>query len=855
MKVTFLEHTFPLCKTINEKTTTPYPLAKNFTSHEYVHDVTQDGVRQRFEVIRKHANAGHALLKGNLLAPLIKEPRANKADKEEATQSVVIDFDNVELPLLANLPRPLGLDSCTQIAEKLITFLPQVFHDATYIAHASSSLGTKATKVSLHLEFFLTIPVAPRALRSFLTAMNFEDPTLDSLIGLSASATALTFALDPSIGENSRIIYIAPPKFLGVDDPVNPEARLFIREKKDSAIDITPAILELDDNKVKTQKDTKRTKLRKLRGLGAGNFKTQTLRVDGKTFNVVTNPDHLEMELYAEYDEFICYNVNHGDSHAYYVRRDNPNVVWNFKGEPPFAFAKANPEAYEEHMRLFITTPQASGKETGSIPFVFRDQQADEYFNGLFDISEGAIEFIAPARRGALDEFMAQYGGLMPDPILSCNYQFEPNDPRVLDIPNGFVNKFTTPPLLRKSAMIDVALQNRTIENITQDMQSICPSIYTIVYSAVGSCHDTAARFINWVAYIVKYREPTQTAWILNGVSGAGKGVLFHQILRPIFSQEYSTIITGDSLREAFNGWAEKNFIVFVDEFKANGNDTQSRQVTERLKTLITEPTVSVRNMRANQRNAKNFCNFILATNERNFINVDAFDRRYNICLRQNKSLIESIGPTRLEAVLMNLPTELSAFVSYLSLLQIDVAKVRQVISNESSEKAKAQSIAPSQEFAQAILDGDMEYFTQVLEIPYMPNNDYLSTAQLAMKTILRDIRVEDGQPQISRVRSDTLMALYNVLVGKCDTSQKFNRIVGLHGVDAPKRLRVKGTEERIRGFEINWDMDLPALLAYQEEYLESHDIIASKDPKTIQHFQDHLPELLVDRPFHGTAH
>ena len=98
-------------------------------------------------------------------------------------------------------------------------------------------------------------------------------------------------------------------------------------------------------------------------------------------------------------------------------------------------------------------------------------------------------------------------------------------------------------------------------------------------------------------------------------------------------------------------------------------------------------------------------------------------------------------------------------------------------------------------------------------------------------------------------------MALYNVLVGKCDTSQKFNRIVGLHGVDAPKRLRVKGTEERIRGFEINWDMDLPALLAYQEEYLESHDIIASKDPKTIQHFQDHLPELLVDRPFHGTAH
>lgn len=855
MRITFLEHTFPLCKTIAANGTTPYPLAKNFTSHEYQHDTSAEGIRQRYEVIKRHALAGHALLKGNLLAPLIKEPRANRTDKLELTHNIIIDFDNVELPLLANLPRPLNLESCTQIAEALIQLLPAELQDASYIAHASSSLGTKQTKASMHLEFFLSVPIAPKALRLYLTSLNFENHQLDGMIGLSASGTALTFPLDPSIGENSRIIYITPPVFKGVTDPVESEARLFLVKKSFAAVDISPQILELDSGKVNQLKDKKRTKLRKMKGLGAGNFKTQPLRVDGKSFNVVVNPDQLDMELYAEYDEFICYNINGGDSHAYYVRRDNPHVVWNFKGEPPFAFEKANPAVFEAHMQKFVTSDEAASNSQGSVPFVFRDLQSDEYYNGLYQIAEREIEFIAPARRGALEDFMAQHGGLMPDPIISCDYSFEPHDSRVLDIQNGFVNKYKTPALLRKPEMLDIKMQNRQIDTISMDVKSLCPNIYTVLHSAVGSCDETAGHFLNWLAFIIKYREPTQTAWILNGVSGAGKGALFHKILRPIFSEAYSTLITGDNLRESFNGWAEKNFLIFVDEFKANGNDTQSRQVTERLKTLITEPTISLRNMRANQRTAKNYGNFILATNEYSFINVDSFDRRYNICPRQNKSLVERLGRDKLEKVLMALESELSLFVGYLSCFQVDVAKVRQVLVNEASEKAKAQSAAPSQEFARCLTEGKLEFFIQTLDIPYMPNNDYLSTAQLHVKTLLRDIVVEGTEIKTSRVSSNALLAIYNVLVGKCDTMQKFNRIMGMNGVDQPKRMRVLGSEKRITGHEIVWDISFEDLLELQKEFLTSSDIIASKDPDTIAHFQHHLPELMEDQPFHGPTH
>ena len=62
---------------------------------------------------------------------------------------------NIQLPL----PKKAELNTqyLENLSEQLVQQLPPEFHDVTYIAQASASLGYKKESVSLHIFFILVI--------------------------------------------------------------------------------------------------------------------------------------------------------------------------------------------------------------------------------------------------------------------------------------------------------------------------------------------------------------------------------------------------------------------------------------------------------------------------------------------------------------------------------------------------------------------------------------------------------------------------------------------------------------------------------------------------------------------------
>ena len=94
--------------------------------------------------------------KGSLKRPLDNEPRAFMSERANTTQLLVLDVDGL------HTSNPGDLQA---LADKIVLQLPEVFHNVSYIAQASASLGFKKDTVSLHLFFLLDMPVHPKTLK------------------------------------------------------------------------------------------------------------------------------------------------------------------------------------------------------------------------------------------------------------------------------------------------------------------------------------------------------------------------------------------------------------------------------------------------------------------------------------------------------------------------------------------------------------------------------------------------------------------------------------------------------------------------------------------------------------------
>ena len=807
MEVSFLEASngLPLSKAITHKGTKPYPFVKNVNSHKYV----INDIGELYDLVQKHAALGHCLLKGNPKHDLVDRSRAGSVRRQDLNQLLVLDFDGIDHP--AHLQQTTYTESdVSRLAEVLVHQLPEPLHSVSYIAQASSSLGFKGSKISMHLIFKLKYALPPATQKLWLTNTNAKTPFLKEQVGLSVNGLSLTYPLDISLADNSKLIFIAPPKFQ--DDVVDPFAssddRLTLVRKTEGELSLDEMV-DLSPEAVHNSVTDIKNKLRRNQGYSRKKEKLAMANVNNRSEEVLTNPDRMTIQVAnTTYLPWVNCNINSGNSAAYYFNLDRPNYMYNFKGEPIFEIEKADPDFYASIQEVFEDYFAVNGKTCR--PVCLRDFDTDTYFNGLYDpnVSQFDDSFpLTPSSQAGITSFMATHGALMPEIIMDAKIYFDPTE----NVP--------TVDLQQSPMKINLYRRTEYMMNPSEPdkrlgvgeaslLHSKVPLISKLILHVLGDGDQEFERFINWLAYIFQTRKKTGTAWVFTGVQGTGKGVFYSHVLRPLFGSHHVPMKAIQSIEEQFNSYMRSALFMIVDEFHMASASSGTMKMADKLKNQITEPTQTIRAMRSNQIEVPNFCNYIFLTNRADAVKLEETDRRYNIAPRQEKTLIEA-HPDIVDN-LDRIEKELSLFAGFLTTFKVSERLVKTPIVNEAKDLMRQVSLSDTEEFFQSVRTGELLPFIDVLDIDV---NDVMKAGEyMSAKRVVKGWIASSKLPYCM-INFDQMQLIYNVLIATHSTRlspMQFKKIAMKNGIK-PVRKRPHGASREvhaIRGAEVKWKLD-----------------------------------------------
>lgn len=825
MHLVFLESSngLRLTKQISATETKSYPNVKMVNSHHYDIDNMDD-----FEnLLRKHANLGHCLLKGKLKRQLKNESRAGFGDRQSYADYLVLDLDGMSIPGYTAKQQLTSTD-VTRIAEIVIAQLPAAFQDVTYIAQASSSLGFKGNRVSLHIYIALEVPVPTKAVKLWLKHINYSVDMFKTQLTLSSTGQSLKYPLDPSVADNTKLIFIAPPDFndASLDPFTSSEERIVKINRGQRAVDLVPLLHDVSPEVNHTTSVAIKDSLRKSQGLSKRAAKLQTVTLNDEPYEVLTNPDKMSISIVdSQAYPYIRCNINGGDSGAYYFNAENPIYMYNFKDEAIFEIEKADKDFYQSIFETFSDNLVNKGRAVR--PVVLRDFYTDTYYNGVFDpnLNQFTDKFpLTPTNKTSIESFMRSHGRAEPDFIPDAQVVFDPssNEEAVqLDQTPYFVNMYRKTEFMLNEQKPDTELEYGTAFKFGE----YCPNIYKLIHHMLGSGKPEVEHFINWLAYIYQTKRKSMTAWILTGVPGTGKGLFANRVLKPLFGHDHVPMKSLQNIEEQFNLYMRSALFLIVDEFRMTDANGGSIRMADKLKNQITEPTLTIRAMRANQVELPSYTNFIFLTNRPDAVKIEPGDRRYNVSPRQERKL-EEVYPEVIGAI-DDIENELPAFAGMLSTFKIDKRMARTCMNNEAKSAMRNVTMSVFEEFCEAVSSGNIQFFVDVLDIELTDtfNANRILSTQRFVKTWIADAMSEH---KLSIIPIEHLRTVYH-----CQTEQHppisnrdFSKRLDRNGLTV-KRKRVPGATrnaEAARGIVVNWTTDNEQLSDIIEQYFDDKD-------------------------------
>jgi len=766
-----------------------YPRVLNFNSLS--EEVTT--IEDIFCVIETQATTGSCLLKGNLDRALQNEPRAGHTNSNEPTELLVIDYDGPP-----DLQPEALLNHCG---------LGEIDHIVAY----SSSAGIELNKYGYHIFIILENSVPPDELKLWLKQLNLLSQEFKSKLVLNRSKNVLKWPLDIGVCQNDKLIYIAPP-VLGPGLACNlSEKRYQLIKKAKRKFDFTDK--GFDETTLRQLESAEINRLRALEALPEKSFRTR--HVFGEEISV--NPDQVTVTGSKDERGFTYLNLNGGDSWAYYYPTTDPKILFNFKDEPNYLLRELAPDYYKQAKETAMHTTENNktnskheyleylsdylrkAEDNKEVAYIaFRDKLTDLLYIGEIDFQSRAHEFYTTSSVKKASDYLVHMGQPVPIVIPTWVFQFRPDLDVFVDIEKFWINQYQ-PPTLFKSASVSEGLEIPT--TIDQLITHVCVD------------EETKQHFVNWLATIFQKHTRTQTAWIFQGTTGTGKGMLYSRVLKPLIGEDYTREITLQHFEEQFNKFMEQCLLLCIDEVDTD----QSRRmelITAKLKTLITESTVPVRSMRSDLREVPNYMNIIMNSNQPNSMKIESNDRRYNVSPYQAAKLFgDNDDPN---AFVKNINDELPLFANYLLSLSVDVDRARVPLNNDAKHQLQAVTQTAIEEVAYALQTGDLNYF-----IEHRPEQDiyderpgYFNGSDIHSATAYRDlikcaiVCCETNKPQLLNHRD--LYVIFDLLVGKMPTNKiKLNKRLAHEGIQiSPHRL---GATSK-RGYLVTWQATEPYL-------------------------------------------
>lgn len=704
MRLTFLKAAVPLSKSLsfNERegtyTVNSYPMAKNVTSSER-------GVACMVEfrnAIVDEGMDGKCLLFGSLDRPLYDESRAGHAVQGLEHEWIVFDFDKVNKP-----PTMEGA------MEAIKDFLPECVQRAQCVIQLSPSCYLpNARKLSAHVFMRLNKPQPIEVLKNFLVWINFTNPELYKQIKLTDSANSLSFALDRCVADPSRLIYIAPPRTNGFEPPFTAEDAC-LHFDGDAGFDM-PQFNEI----TREQQNDVINELRAAQGLERREFRTVKFRGHDVFKDVEQGKIN---DVRSSGNGFIRFNINDGDSHAYWINLANPELIGNFKGEPYLMTKEVDPDFYKA---LTKATKGSGGAAISRLPEAvevlafYATNRSSTVYIGTYDRANDRLR-IDRSGETAARAWLMQYGLFnAQEPLphydlthdISSNIRYEQGYPVInLYERTNFIKQYAEQP--RTMALA------QTMEQLDEQ----CPSIMLFLRSMTGDARS-AMGFVNWLAFIFQNRIKTGTAWLLWGTEGTGKGKFFTYVLKPLFGEPSTGQLMMSNVDKQFNSLLEGKLLVSVDEAEMS----KSRDKTEamaKFRNWITEPTVVINEKQVAEREIPSFCNFIFNANSHRPVIIPRSDRRFHVATRQE----ERLYPTPNQYAALAQGEELPAFADILGKLQVDEHWVRNPEYTEQKARLFDNGHNLADAVAVAIKDGDSSFFFEARPSHMMVNTQAMS--------------------------------------------------------------------------------------------------------------------------------
>lgn len=133
--------------------------------------------------------------------------------------------------------------------------------------------------------------------------------------------------------------------------------------------------------------------------------------------------------------------------------------------------------------------------------------------------------------------------------------------------------------------------------------------------------------FLDYLAFVVQNpgKRPNW-AVLLQGTEGDGK-TFFGYLLGAMLGAENVRMLNAKTVQGDFNGWAEGQQVVFVEEIRLHGHNRYD--VLNQIKPLITNEVVEIHRKGVDPYNIHNTSAYILATNYRDALPLTENDSRY----------------------------------------------------------------------------------------------------------------------------------------------------------------------------------------------------------------------------------
>lgn len=285
--------------------------------------------------------------------------------------------------------------------------------------------------------------------------------------------------------------------------------------------------------------------------------------------------------------------------------------------------------------------------------------------------------------------------------------------------------------------------------------------------------------------------------YVANGfcVSNTGKGVLFHDVLRPLFGKAHAVQKRATELGSQFNGWLEPALIVFIDEIDAD-MFVNAKAVEADLRTLITEPTVSIRRMRTDSYEVENYSAFIFSSNKKRPVALPPGDRRFNIAVFQHEKLV--ISQDEIDSI----DDEVEAFAAYLSTRKADFQQAKTVLQTEDRLAVQRMSVTSVDVLTNDILQGNLIGLWEA-----MPDESLMAEANIQNHTATAYAHLirKFSKEATSKITRDELGIIFQHCVGTDVNKMGAHKLAAFlrhRGIDL-KKLRFGN--QFMSGVEVTW--------------------------------------------------